>query len=69
MFEAAAVVALKAYGVQDTKALSYALAVHAVNLVLYLGAGLVALRFGADAPLTVGETADVSSDEPAAARA
>jgi uncharacterized protein (TIRG00374 family) len=67
VFEAAAVVALKAYGVQDTKALSYALAIHAVNLALYLGAGLVALRFGSHPALTVSQTADTPSDEPGTA--
>lgn len=45
VFEAATVVALDAYGIPASEALSYAFALHAVNLVPYLLAGAVAVRF------------------------
>ncbi|MGH3013231.1 MAG: lysylphosphatidylglycerol synthase transmembrane domain-containing protein, partial [Gaiellaceae bacterium] len=41
VFEAAAVVALGAYGIPQTQALSYALVVHALNVVPFLLAGLL----------------------------
>ena len=44
VFEAATLVALRAYGVSDSRALSYALILHAVNLVPYLAAGALLLR-------------------------
>jgi glycosyltransferase 2 family protein len=49
VFEAAAVVALGAYGIPQTQALSYALVVHALNVIPFLLAGLlvVNLRRGA----------------------
>lgn len=43
-FEAAAVVALSAYGIGGSEALSYAIVLHAVNLVPYLGIGYAALH-------------------------
>jgi hypothetical protein len=43
-FEAAAIVALSAYGIDRAAALSYGLVLHAVNLVPYLVAGYVALH-------------------------
>lgn len=43
-FEAAAIVALSAYGVGRAQALSYGVVLHALNLVPYLAAGYVALR-------------------------
>lgn len=46
IFEAATVVALHAYGVPHSQALSYALVLHAMNLVPYLVAGGVLLRLG-----------------------
>jgi uncharacterized protein (TIRG00374 family) len=45
-FEAATVVALDAYGVPRSEALSYALVLHALNVVPFLVAGPVALRGG-----------------------
>ncbi len=42
--EAAAIVALSAYGVDRSRALSYGVVYHAVNLLPYLGAGYVALQ-------------------------
>ena len=45
VFEAATVVALGAYGVSASHALSYAVTLHALNLVPYLVAGAVAVRF------------------------
>lgn len=45
VFEAATVVALDAYDVPASEALSYAFTLHAVNLIPYLVAGAVALRF------------------------
>jgi glycosyltransferase 2 family protein len=45
-FEAATVVALDAYGVPRSEALSYALVLHALNLVPFLVAGPLALRAG-----------------------
>jgi glycosyltransferase 2 family protein len=41
VFEAAVVVALGAYGITQTEALSYALVVHALNVVPFLVAGLL----------------------------
>jgi uncharacterized membrane protein YbhN (UPF0104 family) len=46
IFEAATVVGLHAYGVPNSQALSYALVLHAMNLVPYLVAGGVVLRLG-----------------------
>lgn len=40
VFEAATLVALHAYGIPDSRAISFALVLHAVNLVPYLAAGL-----------------------------
>lgn len=45
VFEAATVVALGAYGVSREDALSYAFALHAINLFPYLVVGLLAARF------------------------
>lgn len=45
VFEAAAVLALAAYDVPRSEALSYAFVLHGVNLFPYLVAGAVALRF------------------------
>jgi glycosyltransferase 2 family protein len=45
VFEGATVVALGAYGVPRSDALSYALVLHAVNFFPYLVAGVVALRW------------------------
>jgi glycosyltransferase 2 family protein len=45
-FEAATVIALDAYGVPRSEALSYALVLHALNLVPFLVAGPLALRGG-----------------------
>jgi uncharacterized membrane protein YbhN (UPF0104 family) len=44
VFEAATLVALGAYGVPRSQALSYALVLHAVNVVPYLVAGAIVLR-------------------------
>jgi uncharacterized protein (TIRG00374 family) len=43
VFEAATVVALGAYGIPDSPALSYAIVLHAVNFVPYLVVGLIVL--------------------------
>ncbi|HET7046147.1 MAG TPA: lysylphosphatidylglycerol synthase transmembrane domain-containing protein [Gaiellaceae bacterium] len=43
-FEAAAILALSVFGVDRSRALSYGVVLHAVNLVPYLVAGYVALR-------------------------
>jgi uncharacterized membrane protein YbhN (UPF0104 family) len=45
VFEAATVLALDAYGVSREEALSYAFALHAINLFPFLAAGAVAARF------------------------
>ena len=47
VFEAAAVVALGAYGIPQTQALSYALVVHALNVVPFLLAGLLVITAAA----------------------
>jgi uncharacterized protein (TIRG00374 family) len=44
VFEAAAVAALNTYGVPDSRALSYALVLHAINVFPYLGVGAVLLH-------------------------
>jgi hypothetical protein len=46
VFEAAAMVALSAYGVPQTQALSYALVVHALNVLPFVLTGLVAVNVG-----------------------
>ncbi len=45
VFEAATVVALAAYDISASEALSYAFTLHAVNLIPYIVAGAVAVRF------------------------
>ncbi len=45
VFEAATVVALAAYDISASEALSYAFTLHAVNLIPYIIAGAVAVRF------------------------
>lgn len=47
VFEAATIVALLPYGVPKSLALSYALVIHAVNFVLYIGWGAIVLRMHA----------------------
>ena len=44
VFEAATIVALRAYGVPDSRALSYALVVHALNFLPFVAAGPFVLR-------------------------
>jgi uncharacterized membrane protein YbhN (UPF0104 family) len=44
VFEAAVVIALSAYGVGDSEALSYGLVLHALNFFPFILAGLVVLR-------------------------
>ena len=44
VFEAATLVALKAYGVPNSQALSYALVLHALNFFPYIAAGLLLLH-------------------------
>jgi uncharacterized protein (TIRG00374 family) len=44
VFEAATLVALRAYGVEKSAGLSYALVLHAVNFFPYIAAGLVVLQ-------------------------
>jgi hypothetical protein len=44
VFEAAALIALKAYGIEKSAALSYALVLHAVNFFPYIVAGAVVLH-------------------------
>jgi hypothetical protein len=46
VFEAAVVVALGAFGIESSRALSYALVLHAVNFFPYLAAGLLAVPRG-----------------------
>ena len=50
VFEAAAVVALRAFGVDDSTALSAALVLHALNFVPFVVAGACVLRFHVRAP-------------------
>ena len=45
VFEAATIVALAAYDISASEALSYAFTLHAVNLIPYIVAGAVAVRF------------------------
>lgn len=44
VFEAATIVALRAYHISDSKALSYALVLHALNYLPYIVAGLLILQ-------------------------
>jgi uncharacterized membrane protein YbhN (UPF0104 family) len=44
VFEQATLVALGAYGVSDSRALSYALVLHVVNFVPFVAVGLVVLH-------------------------
>ncbi|MGH3023489.1 MAG: lysylphosphatidylglycerol synthase transmembrane domain-containing protein [Gaiellaceae bacterium] len=48
VFEAAVVVALSAYGISQSEALSYALVVHALNVLPFVVAGLVVLNVRRD---------------------
>jgi glycosyltransferase 2 family protein len=50
VFEGAALIALKAYGVPHSVALPYALVLHAVNLVPYIVVGLLLLHYNARHP-------------------
>ena len=43
-YEAASIVALSAYGIDRSRALSYGIVLHAVNLLPYLLVGYVALQ-------------------------
>jgi uncharacterized membrane protein YbhN (UPF0104 family) len=45
VFEAATVIALAAYDISASAALSYAFTLHVVNLIPYIVAGAVAVRF------------------------
>jgi uncharacterized membrane protein YbhN (UPF0104 family) len=47
VFEAAALLALNAYGISQTNALPYALTLHVVNFVPFVGLGAIALHFNA----------------------
>ena len=47
VFEAAVLVALNAYGIPDSRALSYALVLHALNFFPYLAAGVLLLQLHA----------------------
>jgi glycosyltransferase 2 family protein len=47
VFEAAVLVALKAYGVPESRALSYALVLHALNFFPYIAAGAILLQLHA----------------------
>jgi uncharacterized membrane protein YbhN (UPF0104 family) len=60
VFEAAVLVALKAYGVPESRALSYALVLHALNFFPYLAAGALLLHLHATS-LRVRPTRAVSS--------
>ena len=59
VFEAVTIVALRAYHVSDSKALSYALVLHALNYLPYIVAGLLILQAHA---LSVRRRNDVSTD-------
>ncbi|MCA1690536.1 MAG: flippase-like domain-containing protein, partial [Actinobacteria bacterium] len=50
VFEAAGVLALKAYGISQTDALPYALVLHVVNFVPFILAGIVTLQLGSRRP-------------------
>jgi uncharacterized protein (TIRG00374 family) len=50
VFEGAALIALKAYGVPHSEALPYALVLHAVNLVPFIIVGVVLLQYNARHP-------------------
>jgi uncharacterized protein (TIRG00374 family) len=50
VFEGAALIALKAYGVPHSEALPYALVLHAVNLVPYIIVGVVLLHHNSRHP-------------------
>jgi uncharacterized protein (TIRG00374 family) len=65
VFEAATVVALSAYGVSTSTALSAALALHLLNLVPYLGAGAVVLHLAARSERA--RAAIASADTPSGA--
>jgi glycosyltransferase 2 family protein len=50
VFEAAALLALKAYGISQTAALPYALVLHVVNFVPFILGGVLTLQLGARRP-------------------
>jgi uncharacterized protein (TIRG00374 family) len=57
VFEAAALLALKAYGISQTGALPYALVLHVANFVPFVIAGVVTLQLGARRPRRLAQAA------------
>lgn len=57
VFEAAGVLALKAYGISQTQALPYALVLHVVNFVPFIVAGLLTLQLATRRPRRLTEAA------------
>lgn len=57
VFEAAGVLALKAYGISQTDALPYALVLHVVNFVPFILAGVITLQLAARRPGRLAEAA------------
>jgi len=64
VFEGAALVALKVYGISYSSALPYALVLHAVNFLPFLPAGVLLLQHNARHPKTMTDTAGVSTAGP-----
>jgi uncharacterized protein (TIRG00374 family) len=66
VFEGAALIALKAYGVPHSQALPYALVLHAVNFVPFVVVGALLLQYNARHPGPKGAwRLEVPDDEPA----
>jgi uncharacterized protein (TIRG00374 family) len=57
VFEAAGVLALKAYGISQTDALPYALVLHVVNFVPFILAGIVTLQLASRRPRRLAQAA------------
>jgi uncharacterized protein (TIRG00374 family) len=67
VFEAAALIALKAYDIPYSSALPYALVLHLVNFVPFVLAGLFALQYNSRHPVAVPRSAYSPQPEPSGA--
>jgi glycosyltransferase 2 family protein len=64
VFEAAALLALKAYGISQTAALPYALVLHVANFVPFILGGVLTLQLGARRPRRAGTGAAYTELSP-----
>jgi uncharacterized protein (TIRG00374 family) len=72
VFEGAVIVSLRAYHVPSTEALPYAIVLHLINIVAFVGAGALAMQHNARHPVrarTGSELPDAEAPEPPGAEA